>query len=52
LVFWHEQLTGINAHLDVSVRLENGRYLPEIHGVSINSTGYETLSEAQQLAMR
>jgi hypothetical protein len=42
--YWHKRLTGINGHLDVSIRLENGRYLPKVNGVA---TGYETLSEAQ-----
>jgi hypothetical protein len=44
---WHKQLEGIDGHLEVSIRLESGRYLPEIHGVASNSTGYATLSEAQ-----
>ena len=45
--YWHKRLTGIDGHLDVSIRLENGRYFPKVHGVASNSTGYETLSKAQ-----
>ena len=45
--YWHKWLTGIDGNLEVSNRLENGRYLPKVHGVASNSVGYETLSGAQ-----
>jgi hypothetical protein len=39
---WHKRLVGIDGHLDVSITLENGRFVS-----SLASQSYATLVEAK-----